>query len=137
MNPANPRPAVPRFAPSALVGLGFAVAGFVVVIFGAYLVPDILRAAAPPEGSPPRNLVAFWYTITYGLPLALGLAGAWLGAHAMGEIDHSGGRLVGDDPAVFAIMIGLFTALTAAILIAAYVVWPVLIAWRPGLGNVM
>jgi hypothetical protein len=125
-----------RFSAKAVGGLSVALVGFAVVMFGALFVPGILRGAAPPDGAPPRGLQTTLYLVTYALPLVMGLVGAGLGLYAMGDIDRARGRIAGDDPAVFAVFTGLLTALTAAILVFAHVVWPVLVTRWPQLNNI-
>jgi hypothetical protein len=140
MSPPTPPPApqpVPKFCPAALGGLALGIAGFGAVVLGAYVVPNILSAATPPDGPRPHGLTVTWQLLTYWVPLVMGTAAAVQGARAMGQIDQSGGRLVGDDPAVFAILTGLLTVVTSAILIFAYVFWPKFVVWWPSLNNVV
>jgi len=62
--------------------------------------------------------------IAYVLPIALGLAAAFMGGNALTAIEHSGGTRSGNFQSVFAILIGGFAAVIAGCMLVSVYLWP-------------
>lgn len=111
------------WCPAALAGLGLSLTGFLLSILGTH--------GPKPFGAvrfPLTRLTGFDAILVYGgtflLPIALGALGAGMGAYAFQSIDRSKGRLKGDGPAVFAVLVGIFTIIIAGITSLAILGYP-------------
>jgi hypothetical protein len=64
--------------------------------------------------------------IAFVLPFVLGIAAAVTGGQAMGAIERSAGKTVGNFQGVFSIMIGGFAAVISGCMMLSFHVWPML-----------
>jgi hypothetical protein len=111
-------------SPIALAGLAIAFVALTLVIIG--------MVGGKPYGLalrfPVEKLTGFKAIYVYGLsfvgPIVLGLLAAGLGATAFTSIERSNGRLIGNGAAVFSILIGLLSVVTATIISFAVLVYP-------------
>ena len=104
--------------------LGFALALFTagLATAGVLWTPGLVRYLSARGASP--TAIATVYGVAYVLPMLLGAVAVWMGIHSLHVIERTGGRTTGDGPAIFAIMIGLFACLIAAITTFANLIWP-------------
>ena len=72
------------------------------------------------------GVVAPLQVIAFVLPFVLGIAAAVTGGHALGAIERSAGKTVGNFQAVFSIMIGGFAAVISGCMMLSFYVWPML-----------
>jgi len=64
--------------------------------------------------------------VAFVLPFLLGIGAAFVGGSAMGAIERSAGRTVGNFQAVFSIMIGGFAAAISGSMMLSFYVWRML-----------
>lgn len=118
----------PQAAPKTLAGS--AVLGLVLSLMALPLVAgeSHLGGLSPvrfPLGEAVTGTAAVWkYGLFAVLPILLGLAGAGLGAHAIGVIDKSDDTLRGHGPAVFAILTGLLAVVAGGVAVFAGLIYP-------------
>jgi hypothetical protein len=64
--------------------------------------------------------------VAFVLPFLLGVGAAITGGSAMGAIERSAGKTVGNFQAVFSIMIGGFAAVISGCMMLSFYVWPMM-----------
>ncbi|MCZ2343711.1 MAG: hypothetical protein LC104_18235 [Bacteroidales bacterium] len=103
---------------TATIGFTLAVAAFVLANYGALLAPWHERAGDLLVPTALIPIVAYW------TPFLLGLIAVGLGAVGLRAIERAQGRLGGDMPGVFAVMIGGLSAVIGAVQLFAFWIWP-------------
>jgi len=105
----------------AVTALAIALVAVLLAIVGVYNPWNTLRF--PVEQGNVRWLPAIGFSL---LPIALGAFAALLGGHSVRSLDRSHGKVIGDGPAFFSLMIGLFAVTIGACTTFAGLIWPLM-----------
>jgi len=106
----------------AVTALGLSILAVALAIIGVYNPWNSLRF--PVERGQVGWLAAAAFCL---LPIALGVTAALLGGHSVRSLERSHGKIIGDGPAFFSLMIGLFAVTIGICTTFASIVWPMVV----------